>query len=73
MKYEYEFAAVDCNSVSGFSLLGGAGLITEGHREVIARRASEGWRFVGVIPTKQRVEGYIETVDLVFERPAAEE
>ncbi len=72
-KYEYAFETVNCDSASGYSLFGGVGLTTEGHREIIAQRASGGWRFVGVIPASQRAGGFIETVDLVFERPAAEE
>lgn len=64
---------MNCDSASGYSLFGGVGLATEGHREIIAQRASKGWRFVGVIPASQRAGGFIETVDLVFERPAAEE
>ena len=38
-KYEYEFETVNCDSASGFSLFGGVGLVTDGHREIIARRA----------------------------------
>lgn len=73
IKYEYELETVNCDSATGYSLFGGVGLTTEGHREIIAQRASEGWRFVGVIPASQRAGGFIETVDLVFERPAAKE
>lgn len=73
IKYEYEFETVNCDSASGYSLFGGVGLTTEGHREIIAQRTSEGWRFVGVIPASQRAGGFIKTVDLVFERPAAKE
>ncbi|WP_295586467.1 DUF4177 domain-containing protein [uncultured Oscillibacter sp.] len=72
-EYEYEFETVDCDCASGFSFLGGVGLTTDGHREIIARRASEGWRYAGCIPRSQRAGGFIETVDLVFERPAAAE
>ncbi len=70
---EYEFETVACDCPSGYSLFGGVGLSTDGHRECIARRAAEGWRYVGCIPRSQRAGGFIETVDLVFERPAAEE
>lgn len=73
IEYEYEFETVNCDSATGYSLFGGVGLTTEGHREIIVQRASEGWRFVGVIPASQRAGGFIETVDLVFERPAAKE
>ena len=35
---------------------------------VCSRRAAEGWRYVGFIPRYQRAGGFIETIDLVFER-----
>ena len=33
---------------------------------------AEGWRFAGWIPATQRAGGFIETIDLVFERETAE-
>ena len=36
--------------------------------QAIRRRAAEGWRYVGFIPRYQRAGGFIETIDLVFER-----
>ena len=36
------------------------------------RRAAEGWRYVGFIPKRQRAGGYMETIDLVFERQRPE-
>ena len=41
---------------------------TVAHQEAIRRRAAEGWRYVGFIPRYQRAGGFIETIDLVFER-----
>ena len=38
------------------------------HQEVILRRAAEGWRYAGFVPKRQRAGGFIETIDLVFER-----
>ena len=64
---EYEFETVGCD-ISGYSLFGGVGLETCEHQECIRRRAAEGWRFVGYIPRSQRAGGFIETIDLVFER-----
>lgn len=64
----YEFETVECNYGAGYSLFGGIGLETEGHREAILRRAAAGWRYVGCIPKKQRAGGFIESVDLVFLR-----
>ena len=49
-------------------MFGGVGLETGAHRETILRRAAAGWRYVGWIPRTQRAGGFIETIDLVFER-----
>lgn len=40
---------------------------TTGHQEVILRRAAEGWRYAGWIPSKQ-LNGGIMEIDLIFER-----
>ena len=40
------------------------------HREIIARRAAQGWRDVGYIPTRFSGEGGRKEIDLIFERPA---
>ena len=61
---EYEFEEVSCGEVYGFYLRE-----TAAHREVIVRRAADGWRYVGCIPKSQRRPyGFIEGIDLVFER-----
>lgn len=66
---EYEFEEVFCDEGGGgYSLLGGFGMETVAHQETILRRAAEGWRYVGFIPKRQRAGGFIESVDLVFER-----
>jgi hypothetical protein len=65
---EYEFETVDCTGGSGYSFLGGIGLETVGYREILRRRAQDGWRYLGCIPRTQRAEGFIETLDLVFGR-----
>ena len=40
---------------------------TTGHRGAIFRRAAEGWRYAGGIPTQQ-MNGSILEIDLVFDR-----
>ena len=66
---EYEFEEVDCGEGGGgWSPLGGFGMETVAHQEAIRRRAEAGWRYVGFIPRYQRTGGFIETIDLVFER-----
>lgn len=69
---EYEFETVNCDDASGYSLFGGVGLETSGHQEIIRQRAADGWRYVGFIPKRQRAGGFIETIDLVFERERPE-
>jgi len=69
---EYEFETVSCDNASGYSLFGGVGLETCEHREIILRRAAGGWRYAGCIPRSQRAGGFIETIDLVFERKRPE-
>lgn len=51
---------------------GGFGLETAAHQAAILRRTAESWRYAGFIPKRQRAGGYIETIDLVFERQAVE-
>ena len=65
--YEYEFEVLEL-SAGGYSLFGGVGIQTDGHREIIGRRAQEGWRYVGWLPTVQRATGHMEEIELVFER-----
>lgn len=63
----YEFETIRAEA-EGDSLFGGVGLTAEGHRELILRRAEEGWRYAGCIPCSQRADGFIESWDLIFER-----
>lgn len=70
---EYEFETVRCDCGGGYSLFGGFDLETDGHREAILRRAADGWRYAGFIPKTQRAGGFIEAVDLIFEREQPED
>ena len=63
----YEFERVEC-SAGSYSLFGGVGLAMEGYQDIIHRRGREGWRFAGCIPATQRAGGFIDRIDLVFER-----
>ena len=38
------------------------------YRAEIEKRAADGWRYVGCIPTKQRGTGHTEEMDLIFEK-----
>lgn len=61
-RYEYErvlYEGVLCSKV-------------EAHREVIDRRAAEGWRYVDHI-TVHVTNGFTVAIDLIFEKDAEEE
>ena len=49
---EYEFETVPCRLGGGFAskAFGAAGIETQEYREVICRRAADGWRYAGCIP-----------------------
>ncbi len=64
--YIYEFERIS-SDMTGWGL-SGSKYETEEYKEVIHRRASDGWRYVGYIPALQRGTGHIEELDLVFER-----
>ena len=64
---EYEFEQMEYTS-GLFSLY----LDTTGYQEIIRKRAAQGWRFAGWIPMTQ-AQGFIKTIDLVFERETAEQ
>ena len=40
------------------------------HRDIIDRHASQGWRYVGFVPSHIAANGQIAQIDLVFERAA---
>ena len=65
---EYEFEQVESTG-NGFSLF----LETVGYREIIRKRAADGWRFAGWVPETQWTGGSFRTIDLVFERETAEQ
>lgn len=65
---EYEFEEVSCGEVCGFNLRE-----TAAHREVILRRAADGLAVYGMHPQKPApAYGFIESIDLVFERQRPE-
>lgn len=38
------------------------------HREVIERRAADGWRYAGWVPTEFTTGGSLSVIDLIFEK-----
>ncbi|MFQ7317422.1 MAG: DUF4177 domain-containing protein [Massilimicrobiota timonensis] len=40
----------------------------ENMRDVIDKYANDGWRYVGFVPVLQKGNGYIEEIELIFEK-----
>lgn len=68
--YEYETVIIE---FSGYGLFNGNVYSIEEYRNIIEKRAKNGWRYIGFIPTKQRGTGHIEEIDLIFEKKIEEE
>lgn len=65
--YKYEYETVSCD-LGGWGFGSGNVYEIEDYRAVITKRASDGWRFVGWVPIKQRGTGHIQELDLIFEK-----
>ena len=65
--YQYDYETVSCG-------IGGRGFGSdniysiENYRFIIDKKAEIGWRYVGCIPTKQLGTGYVQEIDLIFEK-----
>ena len=42
--------------------------VRKNYRSIIEKRAGDGWRYVGYIPTKQRGTGHTQEMNLIFEK-----
>ena len=67
MMYKYEYEKVSYNLAGWGPFAGNDYQIGEYH-SIIDKRAKEGWRYVGCIPTTQRGTGHTQEMDLVFEK-----
>lgn len=65
--YQYEYETV-CFHMDGWGAINGSVYEIQAYRDLIRRRAKQGWRYVGYIPTRQRGTGHIEELDLIFEK-----
>ena len=63
-KYRYEYVNVVFEGLRVAKL--------NEHREIIDRRAADGWRYVGYIPTYETFYGQTNGIDLIFETEAEE-
>lgn len=65
-QYEYETVSAEVGKIG--ALIDGNINSLETYRDIINARAASGWRYVGNIPTKHSVRGYIQEMDLIFEK-----
>ena len=56
--YKYEYEKVACE-LGGWGLGSGNIYEIDDYRSIIDKRAKEGWRYVGYIPTRQRGTGHV--------------
>lgn len=64
-RYEYETVGYD---FGGWGFGAGNVYSIEDYSSIINKRALDGWRYVGYIPTKQRGTGHTQEIDLIFEK-----
>ena len=65
--YKYEYETVWYNT-EGWGPVNGLNYEIRPYRDLIQKRAEQGWRYVGYIPTRQRGTGHTEEIDLIFEK-----
>ncbi len=65
--YQYEFESVSIE-FSDIGMIRGNRYEMDNYRKIIEKRAADGWRLVTMIPKVQRGMGFIEVMDLVFEK-----
>lgn len=65
--YKYEYEKVNCNFERWTPNAGGVYRMGD-YRSIINRRAENGWRYAGYVPTMQRGTGHIQELELIFEK-----
>ena len=65
--YKYEYEKVS-SGIGGWGPITGHIFEIGEYQSIINKRAADGWKYVGYIPTKQRGTGHIEEFDLIFEK-----
>ncbi len=65
--YRYDYETVSCG-IGGLGFGSDNIYSIENYRFIIDKKAENGWRYVGCIPTKQLGTGYVQEIDLIFEK-----
>ncbi len=62
--YQYVYEKVYCEA----SGIGITEYHTKNYKKIIEKRSSQGWKYIGYIPVVQRGNGYVEVIELIFEK-----
>ena len=65
--YKYEYVTVSAE-MEGYLAKFNDVLSLDDYRKIIDEKAAEGWRYVGYIPTRESMKGYLRELDLIFEK-----
>ena len=65
--YKYEYVTVSAE-MEGYLAKFNNVLSLADYRKIIDEKAAEGWRYVGYMPTRERMKGYLRELDLIFEK-----
>lgn len=65
--YQYEYESIECN-MDGFGFLEGNIYEIGDYQSIINKRAKDGWRYAGYLPTRQRGTGHVQKIALIFEK-----
>jgi len=72
MKYEYTYKEVECE-LEALHITFGHNMSFGSISEIIDRYAEQGWRYAGWVPCSVKTTGWLEKIQLVFEREKEEE
>ena len=65
--YKYEYVTVSAE-MEGYLAKFNNKLSLDNYREIIDEKAAQGWRYVGYMPTRESMKGYLRELDLIFEK-----
>ena len=65
--YKYEYVTVSAE-MEGYLAKFNNVLSLADYREIIDKKAAAGWRYVGWMPTRESMKGYLRELDLIFEK-----
>lgn len=65
--YKYEYVSVSAE-MEGYLAKFNNVLSLSDYQEIIDQKAAQGWRYVGWMPTRESMKGYLRELDLIFEK-----